>query len=279
MVIGRVVLVAAIFAPHLAAADRIKVAVVPGISVNVASARVDALTGALAYALANKLDVDARGGLDVRRQLPTEGLPPDCVTTPSCTADVARRTGATQLLFVVMVDIGAVGSIRIETTWIEPSTGRLASRPAIELTSTADAEANATFATIAHGLLPDAPMHPGPKAEPSVTTTRTLGTPRHLGTPVLITGGVAAVALGFGAVTGLVARSKYNACVRDPSCIESDPRRGTLRSFNRITDTSLVIATGTAIAALVLYVTSGTSGHVVVTPTAEGVALAAVGRF
>lgn len=277
MVIARFVLVAAIFAPRLAAADRIKVAVVPGLSVNVAAARVDALTGALAYALAAELDVDAYGGLEVRRQLPTDGLPPDCVTTPSCTADVARRTGATQLLFVVMVDIGAVGSIRIETTWIEPTTGHLLSRPAIELTSTADAEANATFTTFARRLLPEAPIHPKPKPKPE--PTRTPGTSRHLGTPTLITGGVAVVALGFGAVLGLEARSMYNTCVRDPSCITSDPRRNTLRSYNRIADTSLVIAAGAAIATLVLYATSGKSGHVVVTPTSEGVALAAIGRF
>ena len=65
-------------------ADRIKVAVVPGIAVNLDSARVDALSQDLADALASELDIDAVGGLEVRRQLPAEGLPPDCLTTPSC---------------------------------------------------------------------------------------------------------------------------------------------------------------------------------------------------
>src|SRR5262249_42846587 len=80
-----------------------KVAVVPGIAVNLDAARVDAIGQDLADALNAELIVQAIGGLAVRRELPAEGVAPDCVTTPSCVADVAKRLGVDQLLFVVMV--------------------------------------------------------------------------------------------------------------------------------------------------------------------------------
>ena len=81
-----------LLASNIAAADRIKVAVVPGVAVNLDAARVDALSQDLAEGLASALDIDAVGGLEVRRQLPAEGVPPDCATKPTCTADVAKRT-------------------------------------------------------------------------------------------------------------------------------------------------------------------------------------------
>ena len=46
----------------------------------------------LAEALTAELDVDAVGGLEVRRQLPADGVPPDCVTTPACTPTSPKRT-------------------------------------------------------------------------------------------------------------------------------------------------------------------------------------------
>ena len=78
-------------------ADRIKVAVVPGIAVNLDAARVDALSQDLANALQSELDVDAIGGVEVRRKLPEAGLAPDCVANQTCISDVARRLEATQL--------------------------------------------------------------------------------------------------------------------------------------------------------------------------------------
>ena len=81
-------------------------------------------------ALTSELDVDAIGGLEVRRQLPPDGLPPDCVDERRRARPTSRkRTGAQQLLFVVMVDSGAGGAVQIDTTWVEPSTGKSASRP------------------------------------------------------------------------------------------------------------------------------------------------------
>ena len=100
------------------------------------------------------LDVQAIGGLDVRRALPPDGVAADCITLPSCVADVAKRLDVQQLLFVVMVDTG--GSIQVDTTWVEPSSGHSAARPAIDLATIGNARAR--FATIAHQLLPDAPL-------------------------------------------------------------------------------------------------------------------------
>src|ERR1041385_6492147 len=91
--------------PGLANAERaaLKVAVVPGIVVNLAPAR-DARRAAAARprqragALGAELGVDAFGGVEVRRRLPAAGLPSDCVANEACIADVARRLEAQQLL-------------------------------------------------------------------------------------------------------------------------------------------------------------------------------------
>ena len=86
--------IAALLVSLPAAADRLKVAVVPGVAVNLDAARVDALGQDLADALGSELEVDAHGGLEVRRLLPADGVPADCHTTPACVADVAGRRHA-----------------------------------------------------------------------------------------------------------------------------------------------------------------------------------------
>src|SRR5258706_7251407 len=202
--------------PSVAAADHIKVAVVPGVAVNIDAARVDALTQDMAEALSSELEVDAVGGLEVRRQLPPEGVPPDCVTTAACTSSVATRTGATQLLFVVMVDSG--GAVQVDTTWVDPTTGKNTSRPAIDLTSTSDTDAKAKFASAAHLLLPDATVKPKPQAGLDIDTKMTERTPRHFTPASYATGALAIVGLGIGIGFGTSARSKYKDCDADPTC-------------------------------------------------------------
>src|SRR4029079_12780126 len=90
--------------PGLANADHaaLKVAVVPGIVVNLDPARVDALTQEMAEALSAELVVDAIGGIVCGRRWPPGGLASDCVANTACIADVALRLEAEQLLFVVM---------------------------------------------------------------------------------------------------------------------------------------------------------------------------------
>lgn len=270
-----------LLAANVAAADRIKVAVVPGIAVNLDAARVDALSQDMAEGLTSELEIDAVGGLEVRRQLPAEGLPPDCVTTPTCTTDVAKRTGAQQLLFVVMVDSGAGGAVQVDTTWVEPATGKSASRPPLDLTSTIDADAKAKFQAAATRLLPDAPVKPK-----AVTTTTQFiqaplvgGVPRHFTTPSLITAGVAVAGLGMGIGFGLATRSKYNDCDAHANTCTSS-QKSTIRTYGHLADAGYVLGLASAIATTVLYATSGTEPHVEVTPNpAGGATVSAFGRF
>jgi len=266
---------------HLAMADNgPRVAVVPGIAVNLDAAKVDALSQDLAESLSSQLVVDAVGGLEVRRQLPADGLPADCVSNPACSADVAKRTGATQLLFVVMVG-GGGGAVQIDTTWIEPGTGKRASRPAVDLTSSTDDAARGKFDSIARTLLPDAAVRQKPVAAPgklSIDTKMTDGTPRHFTTPSLVAAGGAGAATVAWAVFFFEARSKYNTCESNPVACTGGPR-DTIRHWDLAADVSAGLAIGAAVTAGVLYATSGEAPHVIVTPTTEGVTASWLGRF
>jgi hypothetical protein len=251
--------------------DRIKVAVVPGIAVNVDAGRVDALTQDLADALQGELEIQAIGGLEARRQLPADGLPPDCVTTPACVKDVAKRLGAQQLLFVVMVDSGAGGSIQVDTTWIEPATGRTVSRPAIDIT--AGDIARGKFAAAAQLLLPDATLRPKPKP-----TRMSEEVPRHFTMQSKITAGVSVVGLGVAIGFGLATKSRYDKCNEDPNHCSS-AQRDAIRSVSIPADIGLLFAVGGAIATGVLFATSHEKAHLVIEPTPTGVGVAAFGSF
>lgn len=257
--------VAAPPAPHAVPTEVLKVAVVPGIAVNLDAARVDALSQELATALEQELIVDATGGLEVRRQLPPDGIPPDCIATPACVSDVATRIGATQLLFVVMVDTGTGGAIQVDTTWIEPSTGKSASRPAIDIASLTDAHAR--FADAAKLLLPDAPVRPKPKTGGQIGTMAP-AVPRHFTTPAKITAAFTAVGFGVGIAMGLRARSKYNDC-EAKGFLCQDSERDSIRTTSIVADAGYAVGIGCAIATTVLFVTSAKDSHLVVTPTPE----------
>ncbi len=260
----------------LAHADRIKVAVVPGIAVNLDSARVDALSQDLADALASELDIDAVGGLEVRRQLPAEGLPPDCLTTPSCVNDVAQRLNASQLVFVVMVDATGSGAVQVDSTWVEVSTGKRVSRPAIDLPSIADAKTR--FSAAAKSILPDAPVRK--KIVPGGGNLGVMSPeiPRHLTTTAYFTAGAAVVGLGFGIGFGLSARSKYDGCdVTNSPCDKGV--RDSIRNRTIVADLGFLAALGGAVATGILFATSGKESRLVVGPTPQGVAVSASGRF
>lgn len=264
-----------------AAADEAppRVAIVPGIAVNLDTARVDALSQDLAQALQAELVVEAIGGLEVRRLLPAEGLPPDCVTTPACTAEVAQRTNAQQLLFVVMVDTGAGGAIQVDTTWVDVASGRTATRPAIDLTNMVDAKQK--FAAAARDLLPDAAVRTKPTNTPivvGVQPTMTEGVPRHFTTPAKVTAAVGVVGLGAGIALGLSTRSRYIECDHDrDTCTDSD--RNAIRQRGIAADIGYGIAIGGAIATIVLYATSAEAPRVIVAPSSDGATVTAVGRF
>jgi hypothetical protein len=263
--------------PRIASAERVKVAVVPGIAVNLDAARVDALSQDLADALRTELDIEAVGGLEVRRQLPAAGLPPDCVATPSCVGDVADRLGAQQLLFVVMIDTGTGGAIQIDSTWVDPIAHKSASRPAIDIAAIADAKSR--FAAAAQQLLPDAPVRPKPAAGNLGRMSNEV--PRHLTTPAYLTAGATIVGLGVGISLGLSARNKYKVCEQlVPTGMEcSTSRKDSIRSVALLADAGWLIAIGGTIATALLYASSGEASHVIVEPTPGGAAITAVGRF
>jgi hypothetical protein len=253
----------------------IKVAVIPGIAVNVDAARVDALGHDLADALATELAVDAVGGLAVRRRLPAEGIPADCIAKPACITDVARRTTATQLLFIVVVDTGTGGAVQIDSTWIEPGTGRSAVRPAIELAPGADPKSR--FLSAARGLLPDAPARPKAGA---LDGKMSGAVPRHYTTAAKVTTGITVAGLGLGLGFGLAARSAYNGCdVKPEAPVGCDEKHDSIRRRALIADLGYAIAIGGAIATVALYATSGKEARLVVEPTPQGIAVSAIGRF
>jgi hypothetical protein len=262
--------------PRVASADRVKVAVVPMIAVNMEAARVDALAQDLAEALRTELVIDAVGGVEVRRRLPAEGLSPGCIASTACIADVAQRLDAQQLLFVVMIDTGASGAIQIDSTWVDPVTHQSAPRPAIDLTTLADATSR--FAAAARQLLPDAPVRAKPKAS---LGRMSAPVPRHFGVPSYLTAAGTVIGLGTGISLGLVTRERYKDCEAQghagTACTQS--RRDSIRRLALIADAGWVMAIGGTIATAVLYATSGESSHVVVEPTPGGVAVSAVGRF
>ena len=263
-------------APTTPTTGKIRVAVIPSIAVNVDAARVDSLGQDLADALAAELDVSAVGGLEVRRQLPPDGVQADCVTTPACVSDVAKRTSATQLLFIVLVNTGTSGSIQMDSTWVDPTTGRTATRRPIDVVS--PESARGTFAASAKLLLPDAPVRPKPGTGGGFGGKMSDPVPRHFTTPAKIAGAVAIVGLGVGIGVGLSVRGKYNDCEAVPAtCSQSE--RDSIRNLGFVADFGFLIATAGAVTTGILWATSGKESQLVVTPTPTGGAVSFSGRF
>lgn len=249
------------------------VAIVPGVAVSLDAARSDALAQDLAEALQTELEVRAIGGLGVRRRLP-ERVAPDCFVQPACIDEVARRLGAAQLLFVVMIDTGATGAIRIDSTWVDVSTHAHAARPPVSIAAIANARSY--FASAARQLLPGAT----PRARrPGISETPAI--PRHVTLPSYLTAGGAALGLGLGVGFGLSARSRYRSCdarsTTEQPC--SIPERDAIRSRALVADLGWLVGLGSAVATSVLYATSGTESRLILEPTPGGVALTAVGTF
>lgn len=260
-----------------AAADqigRVKVAVIPGIVINLDAARVDALSQDLAGALESVLDIEAIGGLEVRRKLPVDGLPTDCVARPACVAEVAARVGAQQLLFIVVVDSGT--AIQIDSTWLEPRTKRSESRPAIDVVPGTDPKSR--FIAAARSLLPHAPVRPKPAGGIDGEMTPAVG--RHYTTGAKIMTGVALAGIGVGVGFGLSARSKFNRCDVDPMAPTGcDEEHSGIRTRALVADIGYAVGIAGAITAITLVAISGKESKLIVKPSAEGAVVSAVGRF
>jgi hypothetical protein len=259
-----------------AGADKIRVAVIPSIAVNVEAAHVDTLGQDLADALAAELEVEAVGGLEVRRQLPPEGVQADCVTTPACVTDVAKRTSANQLLFIVLVSTGTGGSIQVDSTWVDPATGRTATRRPVDVVS--PETARGTFAASAKQLLPDAAVRQKASVKSGFDGKMSDAVPRHFTTPAKIAGAAALVGLGVGIGVGLSVRGKYNDCDAAPAtCTQS--QRDSIRNRAFIADFGFLIATAGAVTTGILWATSGKESQLIVSPISSGGSISFSGRF
>ena len=267
--------------PSAVASGRVKVAIVPTVAVNLDAARVDALTADLAEALVAELDLDAVGGLEVRRALPAEGVPAECVTTPACAEDISKRLQANQILFLVMVGTG--NALQVDATWVEPSTGHQAARPPTDVANMNDAKVR--FAAVAHTLLPDAPVRkkvvPGGGGTNGVMSK---AVPLHFTTASYVTAAVTVVGVGVGASLGFMTRGKYNDCDSPvASCTQS--KKDSIRLTGLVADAGWLIAIGGAVATGILYATSGESPHLIIAPSESatggvaGVTIGAIGRF
>ncbi len=258
---------------------RLRVGIVPGIAVNVDNVRVDSLAQDLADALGAELEVEALGGLEVRRKLPAEGIPLDCVNRPECVKDVAKRLDVQQVLFVVMVNTGANGAIQIDTTWADAGGERIATRRPIDI-AVVD-QARQKFAASAPLLLPDAPVRKKDLAVKGPTFNGKMSdeVPRHFTRTAMIAAGVTVVGLGVGVGFGMTARASYNDC-ESAGCAQS--KRDGIRSKSIAADFGFGLALAGAITTGVLYATSGKESQLIVGPSVEGngsVGLIAAGRF
>ena len=239
---------------HVARAESPRrVAIIPQLAVNVDDRRVVALTEELAETLHQRLVVDAIGGVDVSRRLPTEGLPDDCLVQKACVDDLGVRLDADELIFVVLVQVGQ--DIQVDATWIDVATGRSASRPRLVLD--AEARAGTVFGEAATRLLPDAEVR-----SRTVVVSAPRARPRRMTTPAWITAGTGGALLATGVVFGVMARGTYNRCERDRDC--SDDELDTMERHALTADVTVSLAIGAGIATGVLWWLSGGESEPVV---------------
>lgn len=256
-----------------AKAERIKIAVIPGIVINLDTSRVDALSQDLADALSSELEVDALGGLEVRRQLPPDGLPDECVLLPACTAEIAKTLGVSQLLFITLVNTGVDGAVQMDTTWVDPANSKRENRPALALSSMSAAKER--FALWAPKLLPNATVRRKASDAPVMQFDR--GKPRHFTITSMVTAGITVAALGTGVALAISTRSRYNDCDVYPYC--RDGEKKSIRARGIAADASFGIALAAAITTAILWSTSAEAPRVMVSPTEDGAAVTGMLRF
>jgi len=258
-----------------------RVGVVIELAVDVEPGRADAIGAALADGLNRELKVDASGGDEVTRRLPPDGLPDECLAHPACVKDVAARIDAEQLLFLVVVQLGA--DVQVDASWVDVATGTVSARPRVILA--ADANAVSAFAQAAERYLPDAQPR---KTETIIiggpTSTTAPGSSRHMTTASWITGGTAVAVLAGAGVLGLTVRSSYGRCERlmptDEPCSEDELDRIGRRAL--YADLTLGVGVAAAIATVILYARSEhdpEATRVGVAPTPGGGVVGVAGRW
>lgn len=188
-----------------------RVGIVLAVQVNLKKSEAQSLSYALGKALQQKLVVEVVAGAEAIRRLPAEGVSESCMVDEVCIRDTAQRLQADELLFLAAVRVG--NRIQVDSTWVDPSNGRNASRPKVVMVKLEEAEGR--FADAASLILPDAAVRPTTQPMADIGggsggafLVRT--TPRHMTVPTWIAGGVSVAAGGVWLGFFLATRSEYN---------------------------------------------------------------------
>lgn len=249
-------LVVAGAAPAAAESER-RVGVVVTTVVNVSEDQARELASTLGEVVHERLVVDVITGAETERRLPPGGVPAGCVADDDCRQDLGRRLDAEELLLLVVVGAGA--RIKVDPTWVHVASGKITSRPAIEIPPGADVRA--LLAGAAPTLLPHLDARNQERRGPDVVVVTSGASTgqggRRLGPPTLIAAGVSAGALIGASIFALSSRRKFDTLDED-DCRRSPCDKGDIDSLRR--DTILadvffgaaVVAAGAAVSLYLL---------------------------
>jgi hypothetical protein len=240
--------------------------------VNVSDEQVIRVSATLGEVVHERFGVDVIAGAEAVRRLPPRGVSTRCVADVECRLELGRRLDAEELLLLVM--IGAGGRLQIDPTWVDVASGKVTSRPAIELEPEADMRAVLTRA--APALLPhlrERSPEPAPAAAPAaaaapapevvvVAPGPAAGSERRFTTATWIATGVSAGALIGATVFSMSSRRKFDTLdgdgCRSMPCSKDDI--DDLRRDTLLADVFFGTALVAAGAAVVFFVISDSEG-------------------
>lgn len=254
-----------------AAAESVRrVGVVVTTVVNLSDKQARDISAALGEVLHERLVVDVIAGAEAERRLPAGGVPAGCVADTDCRQDLGRRLDAEELLMLVVV--GAGPRIKIDPTHVHVASGRITSRPAIELPP--DSDARALLAEAAPTLLPHLDTREQERRGPDVVVVTASGQgERRLRPSTLIVAGVSAGALIGASVFALSSRRKFDTLDEDGCRTEPCSKRDidSLRRDALLADVFFGVAAVSAGAALTMYLLD--DGDPVAAPAAPSVSV------
>jgi hypothetical protein len=198
-----------------AAAESVRrVGIVVTTLVNVSDERARELASTLGEVLHERLVVDVIAGAETERRLPPGGVPAGCVADDDCRQDLGRRLDAEELLLLVVV--GAGPRLKVDPTWVHVASGKITSRPAIEIAP--DADVRALLGTAAPTLLPHMPAREQRRGPDVVVVNAGGGAGqggRRLAPATLVAAGVSAGALIGASVFALSSQRKFESLEED----------------------------------------------------------------
>lgn len=271
----------------IAAADTPRIGVVVTTRVNVPDSESDEVSQSLADHMQEQLDVEAVGGIFVRRRLPPGGVKDDCVARRKCVSDLATRLDADQLVFLFMVRVGS--RLQIDSTWVDVRTRATVSRPAL-VVEQGGPPMGEVLAAAPRRLLPNATVRvaaaPAPAPTLVVTPVKPVVRGRHITTPAVIAGAVAGLALIGGVGLALSARNDFAEMEREDCdirvCPDIDDRVQRMENKALAADILFGAAAAAAVTGAILYATSGGTEQappVEVGTTGDGAVVSVGGRF